>query len=337
MTLGTAVPGREARERASLIISDMRFPEPAAADWSFPRAVSGLRVLLAHAAAAGVPADRALLGTGLTATDLDGAVEVTAAQELTVVRTLRHLLGEVGAAVGGRYTAASFGAFGFALLASRTVGDAMAVALRFIDLSFAFAIPRADLDGDRVAITVDGAGLPDDVRRFLLERDATAVHRVLDSLVPGGVGVEVERGDGLVRLRFGVDQLDRPLAQRSAATLAAQAEVCAEVVAARRARTGLAQDVRVLVTQRLADGAPMPEVAAALAMTERTLRRRLRAEGTGYRELLDEVRSSLSEALLAGDRTLPVADLAARLGYADSAAYLHARARWERRVQPHVT
>ncbi len=94
-----------------------------------------------------MPAERALVGTGLAAADLDDATEVTAAQELTVVRTLRLLLGEVGADVGERYTAATFGGFGFALLASRTVGDAMAVALRFIDLSFAFAIPRADLDG----------------------------------------------------------------------------------------------------------------------------------------------------------------------------------------------
>ncbi len=309
----------------------MRFPEPAAADWSFPRAVAGVRVLVEHGVVCGVPPSRSLVGTGLTRADLDDATEVTAAQELTVVRTLRHLLGEVGPAVGERYTAATFGAFGFALLASRTVADAMAVALRFIDLSFAFAIPRADLDGSLVVITVDGAGLPADVRRFLVGRDATAVHRVLDSLVPGGVGASVERTDDVVRLRFDVSQLDRPLAQRSEAALAAHAEVCAAVVARRRARSGLAQDVRVLVTQRLADGAPMPDVAAALAMTDRTLRRRLRAEGTSYQELLDEVRSSLSAALLSGPRTIPVADVATRLGYSSSAAYLHARTRWSRR------
>ncbi len=37
-------------------------------------------------------------------------------------------------------------------------------------------------------MTVHRAGLPADVRRFLVARDATAVHGVLDSLVPGGVG-----------------------------------------------------------------------------------------------------------------------------------------------------
>ncbi|WP_134741805.1 AraC family transcriptional regulator [Nocardioides sp. 503] len=304
-----------------------QLPEPAASGWDFPRSAAGVALLVEYAGSRGVGAQRALVGTGLRLPDLDGG-EVTAAQELRVVRTLHRLLGEVGRDVGERYEAASFGAFGFALLASRTVLDAMTVALRFIDLSFAFAIPRAELVGDRVVVSLDGATLPPDVRRFLVERDATAVHVVLEALVPGGVGAELTWGEGAARLAFGVDQLERPLPQRSPERLALAATMCAQVVDARRARTGLAQDVRVLITQRLPEGAPMPEVAAALALSERQLRRRLAEEGVGYRQLLDEVRSSLARALHAGRATMPVAEVAARLGYADAAAYLHARRRW---------
>ena len=47
--------------------------------------------------------------------------EVTARQELRVVRTLRRELGEVGLAVGATYEAATFGAFGYAVQSSRTV------------------------------------------------------------------------------------------------------------------------------------------------------------------------------------------------------------------------
>jgi len=72
----------------------------------------------------------------------------------------------------------------------------------------------------------------------------------------------------------------------------------------------------------------MPEVAAALGYTERTLRRRLRAEGVGYQELLDEVRSSLADELSRG-RSMPVAELAGHLGHAGASAHLHARARWQ--------
>ena len=72
----------------------------------------------------------------------------------------------------------------------------------------------------------------------------------------------------------------------------------------------------------------MPDVAASLGWTERTLRRRLADEGVGYRELVDEVRSSVAAALTARPATLPLADLAERLGYGSAAAYLHARTRW---------
>ena len=308
--------------------------EPAKRGWDFPRSPTGLRVLLDFAADAGLQPQRALVGTGLRAGDVvrleRTGDEVTAAQELRVVRTLHRAFGEVGAAVGERYDASTFGAFGLALLASRTVLDAMAFAVRFIDLSHTFALPSAWVDGDEVLVHVDGAGLPDDVRRFLVERDAVAVHRVLASLVPGGVGGVLAWGEdrGSASIRFDADQLERPLPQRSPQGLALAAQVCAGTVHARRARSGLAQEVRVLITQRLGGGAPMGEVAAALAVSERTLRRRLRDEGVGYQELLDEVRSALASTLLEGRTTMPVAAVAARLGYADAAALAHARARW---------
>ncbi|WP_323791057.1 AraC family transcriptional regulator ligand-binding domain-containing protein [Nocardioides sp.] len=310
--------------------------EPAAEGWDFPRSPTGLRVLLDFAVDAGLTPQRALVGTGLRAADVvrleSAGDEVTAAQELRVVRTLHRALGEVGAAVGERYDAATFGAFGYALLASRSVLDAMVFAVRFIELSNAFALPRATADADVVTISIDGAALPVDVRRFLVERDAVAVHRVLESLVPGGVGATLvwTTGREAATIRFGTDQLERPLPERSAQRLALAAQVCTDTVDTRRARSGLAQAVRVLIVQQLGRGAPMVDVAAALAVSERTLRRRLRDEGVGYQELLDEVRSALAATLLDGRVTMPVAAVAARLGYADAVALAHARARWRR-------
>lgn len=323
-----------------LIIPDMPVVrlEPTAGHWDFPRASTALTVLLGFAEDAGVSPRRALIGTGLRAEDLAGRDrEVTAAQELRVIRTLHHLLGEVGAAVGERYEAATFGAFGYAILASRNVLEAMSFAVRYIDLSHAFALPRAEVVDEQVVVSLAGSTLPADVRRFLLERDAVAVHRVLESLVPGGVGAVLtwEQPWGAT-ITFAADQLGRPLPERSPQRQSLAAQICADIVDPRRGRSGLSQDVRILITQRLEHGAPMGDVAAALALSERTLRRRLRGEGVGYQELLDEVRSSLATALLSGRATMPVAAVAARLGYADAAALGHARARW-RRQAGHVT
>lgn len=307
--------------------------EPAATDWSFARAASGVEILVRYAAARGVAAERVLAGSGLDPRPAGAAAGmVTAAQELHVVRRLSRLLGDVGADVGRGYRPESFGVFGFALLGSRTVLDAMNVALRFIDLSYAFAIPRAELEGDRVVVTIDGSRLPPDVRRFLVARDATAIRTVLDGLVPGGVGGHLELGEEVAVLDFAARELRRPLARDHPAAREQASLICAELVADRRQRTGLAQDVRVLIAQQLPSGASLAGVAAALHLSERTLRRRLAADGTGFQQLLDEVRESLAAALLGGSSTLPVEEVAVRLGYSGATSFIHAHRRWTGRT-----
>lgn len=304
---------------------------PAAPDWEFPRSVAGVARMVAHAGTRGVPARSALAGTGLHAADLAGPGTVTAAQELGVVRNLRRLLGDAAAAdVGRGYRPETFGALGFALVASRTVLDAMNVALRFNDLTYAFCRLGGEIHGDLVRVTVDGADLPADVRDFLVTRDMVAVRTVLDGLVPGGVGGRVHTQEARSVLEFHARELDRPLPPREGAAPGLAEQLCRDLVEPRRDRTGLARDVRVLITQRLPDGASMAEVAAALGWTERTLRRRLGEEGTSYRRLLDEVREPLAAELLR--RGLPVADVAQRLGYAGATPFIAAHRRWTGRT-----
>lgn len=293
-----------------------------------PRSADGVRHLLRHARSRGHDPAALLVGTGLRPDDLGpgGVREVTAAQELRVVRALRHRAPDDGAAVGAAYDVGSFGALGFALMTSRTLLDVVAVALRFFDLSYAFVVPRVELVDDEVVAVLDGSAVPADVRAFLVARDATAVRTVLDSLLPGGVGAHLDIGPERAVLRFAASELDRPLAGGDAHRRELAEAVCRDLAADRRSASGLPQQVRVLITQRLADGAPMPVVAAALGRTERTLRRQLAATGTSYRALLDEVRRSLAADLLRAG--LPVADVAARLGYAEAAALVHAHHRW---------
>lgn len=308
------------------------FEDASVRTWDFPRSAAGVRVLVEYAVAGGLTAEVALAGSGLTPVDLaGGGEEVTAAQELRVVRNLRAGLGEVGAEVGRGYRAETFGILGYALLASPTLLDAMNVALRFLDLSNTFAIPRVEVTGDRVRISVSGADLPADVRRFLVERDAAAIRAVLDELVPGDPVTAVDRPGETVVVSLPIRALERPLARSDPGSLALSVALCRDVVDRRRRRSGTAGHTRVLITQRLASGAPMPDVAAALGLSERTLRRRLAGDGTTYQRLLDEVRQSLAEELLATGR-LSVGEVAVRLGYAEASSFILAHRRWTGRT-----
>ena len=329
------------------------FDPPATREWDFPRGVAGVSILVAHGAETGVPASRMLRGTGLAEADLaDHRQEVTAAQELRVIRNLlASAPPATGAVVGGRYHASSFGALGFALLSSPTLGHAANLALRFLDLSFAFTIPSARVEGRSVIVTVEQRALPGDLRQFLVERDLAAIWSVLRELGGGAprlgavwlpfadvaprcrevFGVDpVARAEG-AGMQFDASWLDMPLPQANPHALALSETLCRELVSRRRRRSGVAEQARVMIAQRIADGAPMPEVAAALGLSERSLRRRLADAGTSYRALLDEVRHTLAEELLATGR-LRVEDVALRLGYAEASSFILAFRRWTGRT-----
>ncbi|WP_139214921.1 helix-turn-helix transcriptional regulator [Palleronia marisminoris] len=67
--------------------------------------------------------------------------------------------------------------------------------------------------------------------------------------------------------------------------------------------------------------------ARALGMSERTMRRRLDLDGTGFRETVDDCRHAMAVSLMRQPgRTL--AEIGLELGYADQAAFTRAARRW---------
>src|SRR5882762_9892231 len=69
--------------------------------------------------------------------------------------------------------------------------------------------------------------------------------------------------------------------------------------------------------------ASLGDIANHLALSERTLRRRLRALGTSYNKILQDVRSSTAQEWLR-DSNLTMESIAWRLGYTETANFRHA-------------
>lgn len=330
-------------------------PPPATGHWDFPRSVAGLSVLVDFGERHGVQRSRVLAGLDLggAAGELpDPSTLVPARSELAALRNLAEALGDreaLGLELGACYHVTSFGILGYALMSSRTVLDAIDLTLRFIDLSHIFTSPHARLEPDHVVLTLHAKGLPVDLERFLVERDVAAIHTVLTELLPGGVpfsrvelafpapenprpfldllGVAPEFGATRTTLRFATSHLDRELPQANPHSQALAETMCRDVVSATRRRSGVTEDVRRWITGNVAYDAGMGRAAAALAMSPRTLRRRLAEAGTGYQQLLDEVRQALAEEMLATG-VLTVEDVAQRLGYAEASSFIHAFKRW---------
>jgi AraC-like DNA-binding protein len=68
-------------------------------------------------------------------------------------------------------------------------------------------------------------------------------------------------------------------------------------------------------------------VSDALYLTPRTLQRKLSAEGTSFRELLEAIKKQLCSFLLRHDH-FTVASIAVILGYSEPASFIHSFQKW---------
>jgi AraC-like DNA-binding protein len=85
--------------------------------------------------------------------------------------------------------------------------------------------------------------------------------------------------------------------------------------------------VATRIEETLTLDASTDAIASALQMSARTLQRRLEDEGTRFSVVLELARERVARRLLA-DRSLPLAEVAYRAGFADLASFSRAFKRW---------
>jgi AraC-like DNA-binding protein len=89
----------------------------------------------------------------------------------------------------------------------------------------------------------------------------------------------------------------------------------------------LAQLREAIVVELATSGAELSRVARRVAMSTRTVQRRLEELGTSYQALVDEVRAAMARRLLR-DPARSIVDVAFELGYADLRSFYRAFRRW---------
>ena len=342
----------------SAILADVQvFAGSQLSHWDFPRNTASAALMTAFGRENGFTAEDLLDGSGLSEIDLaDHTRTIVGRQELAIATNLVKLMGttagaaDLGIRVGADYHVGSFGIFGFACLTSTTLGDAVRFAARYYELSYGFCLPSVTVDGPVAALRLALPGLTGPVAEFLVRRDLLAIAQVMAESLGGPVpftaiefaGPTPELGDDEARAAFGVapgygaqvtvaswpaELLDHRLPQANDTSVAMCLQQCNTLLERRRERTGMALRVREQLAS--VDGAPhtIASVARRLAMSERTLRRRLAEEDTTFRDLADEVHRMLAEEMLATG-ALSVEDIAVRLGYAEATSFIAAFKRW---------
>ncbi|MEU8898068.1 AraC family transcriptional regulator [Nocardia sp. NPDC048505] len=325
--------------------------------WEWRRTVTSSAVLVEVACARGAEAAEVLRGTGIDpAVLLDPAGEVTAAQELALVRNLVTRFGDepgLGADAGRRTRLTMHGVYSLAVMSSPTVLAALATMVRYIGLSTSLSRVWHELDDGKALLFVDDSALPADLRAFLFERDLAAAlvnYLLIVGAKPPLLGVECAGGlaarssailenfeipitDGARHHVLVLDavELDQPMPMASPHAAELFDRECAELLERRGLHEGVAGAVREVLMRRLHGRLGQEDVAASLNLSLRTMRRRLAEEGTSYRQLCSETYGSLAEDLLSTGLT--VEDVAYRMGYSGAPSFSNAFKQW-RGVSP---
>ncbi|GAB2635241.1 AraC family transcriptional regulator [Nocardia goodfellowii] len=320
--------------------------------WEWQRSVAHAAILVDVADDHQVTRADLLRDTGIDPVVLKTpGAEITAAQELALVRNLVTLLGDpvgLGCAAGTRTRVTTHGVLGMAILSSPTIRSALDIGLRYISLMTSFARLWHIDRGDEIWLYFDDTDVPADLRDFLAERDVSAVltnwyllhgeppqitrAELTPELLPrikpllDDFGIPCSTAEEVTMAVIDTSDVDKPMPHASPMSALLFEEQCAEMLQRRGLCEGVAGSVREVLLRQMNGRITQEDVADRLHMSLRTMRRRLSEEGTSYRRLCVETYGALAEELLATGLT--VEDVAYRMGYSGAPSFSNAFKQW---------
>lgn len=279
--------------------------------------------------------------------DADGRVPTDAVSRLWDAAVTRSGSPLIGLRACLQPRPASFGIVAYAMMTARDLGgllDRIQRYVRLINDTARVSLVRDDR-GIRLVLTASNGAYPwQEIAfaqltflsfcRWVMLRDLRPVSLELAFPTPRAhlIGLDVFafpwRFDALENaLVFSEADLSLPLP-----TAHPQMAELAERVVRERLRTlhegALSQRVRALIGERLSEGEPSRvSIAAELGASPRTLHRRLAEEGSSFREIMDETRRDLAQALIERPE-VSLADAAFLLGFRDQSGFFRAYRRW---------
>lgn len=301
-----------------------------------------------------VPAERLLGELGLSREPLsEPPARVPVAQFAHLIQRARSLTGEPGFGfhLGLKMRISVHGYLGFAAMSAANLRKAVELACQFAPTRTSALTLRLEELDSQAAIVIDEACALGEARDAIVIALLVGLWKVGCSItgqeLPGFIDFAFEeppyfrRFEALMpgrarfsrphnRLVFDAQLLDLPLVQADPAALKLAREQCERELEELQRRGGLPARVEALVLRQGGGHRSLLELAAELHTSARTLKRKLKAEGTSYSELLDRARCEQATRLLTSE--LSIEQIAGCLGYSDAANFTRAFRRWTGRT-----
>jgi AraC-like DNA-binding protein len=318
------------------------------------RATGGIaRLAAARALKAGVALDPLLREVGLTPAEIeDSGVRIKVEQQVAWLNLVATALGDdlLGLHLAESFDLRQVGLLYFVMASAPTFGDALARAERYSTIMNEGIVVRC-IRGDDLRVRLGYVGVPRHADRHQIEFWAMTLVRTARQLTGSPLrplrvtlvharcaasgalevafGCRVNFGEPGDELAFASDCAD--LAARGADPYLHELLVgyCEQALAHRnRPAEALRTRVENAISSLLPHGrARVEEIARTLGMSQRTLARRLAAEGLTFSQVLDAMRTDLADHYLR-DATLSVSQVAWLLGFQEVSAFTLAFKRW---------
>ncbi|MDM0011728.1 AraC family transcriptional regulator [Variovorax sp. J22P168] len=313
----------------------------------------GLGVLVDTLAGFGVSPAVLFEGTGIAPAALsDPEARISHRQKIALFANVHRLSPEpaIGLIAGRRQRISDFGVFGYAVLSSATLGDAVSFGMQHLRLAGPVLEKSFRIEGEQAVFeghdVIDlGPLLPLATEFWFSSIHALMSHALERPDNEGGVLLlpypapahaaryeellhcRVQFDAGVLQWRFDAALLDLPLPNANPITAEASASFCARMLERIDGEPQLVKTIKEACLNSLAQLPRAEQMAEQLHLSTRTLHRRLVDAGTSYQQIIDGLRERLAIEFL--ERTdLSVQEIAERSGYSDVSNFRKAFRKW---------
>lgn len=302
--------------------------------------------------AKGVDSSELVAGSGITFGELTHQdTRISFRDALLMIDNAYRVSGDeaLGLAIAHEVNIADWGMMGYAVASCENLGESLRIGQRYNRVATRLTDNRLDIGEEVFCFDSTPLYNAGDLERFLVEEDLGGVvgmlHRYQGDEAnprevhftyaePAYLDTYVEHfrcplkfGQARNQIIWNVDDMERPFPQRNPAATAMAIQHCEKLIGDERDRGTIIDQVRSCLVQEPGRYPPIEEVASTFNMSESSLRRALKAQGSSYQRVLNDVRMKLAIEYLTTS-SLKLEAIAQLVGYSDLSNFRRAFHGW---------
>jgi AraC-like DNA-binding protein len=316
------------------------------------RPINNIAVFVHAACEYGINPQAILAGSGIKMSDLDDPHRIiTTAQEIMVGRKLAQLAPAhiSGLDLGPHHHLISKGKLGMAAMCCETALDALKMMITYIDLTSSYFQYDLTVDGKKGCVRMRELASLNDFRLYIFETEIVSLYTMCsmimdDAHIFNEIRVAFPAPDYAARYKeifhcpvvfnapehlmmFDATLLNKPLKHANSLTRKVLEEECRQLCERLNENATVKDKIRHELLFVEGDFPTLDQLAHRINIPERTIRRKLTAVGTSYKDILSEIRKQKAlELIAAGDCSME--KIATILGYSDVTSFYHAFKTW---------